>query len=91
MLFRSGQVSCTVLIDGEMVETVTASYRSKVSEDEVRFSAAERANAKVKAESVNIDKMVVGSDGEEAEAEIVEAEEETAAPEDIEDIDEDML
>ena len=50
-----GKVSCVVLVDGTELVKVTASYRSKVSEDEVRFTAAERANAKVNATDGSVD------------------------------------
>lgn len=53
-----GNVSCSVLIDKEIMVTVTASYRSKVSEDEVRFTAAERANALVNAENVDLNSVL---------------------------------
>lgn len=52
---KKGRVSCAVVIDGEQVVKVDASYRTKVSEDEVRFTAAERANAMVRAQGVNVD------------------------------------
>ena len=40
---EKGKVSCRVLIDKKELLTVTRPYRSKVSEDEVRFTAAEEA------------------------------------------------
>ena len=42
-----GNVTCTVRIDGEEVVQVTQAYRSRASQDEVRFAAAEQALMKV--------------------------------------------
>ena len=50
-----GGVSCAVLVDGGGLVKAETKYRSRVSQDEVRFRAAEMANAKVSAQSVSID------------------------------------
>ena len=61
-----GKVSCRVLVDGKELLTVTRTYRSKVSEDEVRFTAAEEANRMVLAGNINFDRIEeVESDDEE--------------------------
>ncbi|EIW59400.1 P-loop containing nucleoside triphosphate hydrolase protein [Trametes versicolor FP-101664 SS1] len=52
---EKGQVKCAVLMDEEELLHVTASYRSRVSEDEVRFTAAERAIKKLQVMGVEVD------------------------------------
>ncbi|RDX50374.1 P-loop containing nucleoside triphosphate hydrolase protein [Lentinus brumalis] len=77
-----GKVSCVVLVDEKELVKVTASYRSKVSEDEVRFTAAERANAKVNANDVSVDDISSDMEDEDAPEDDIAEEEET--PEDDE-------
>ncbi|KAI0324399.1 P-loop containing nucleoside triphosphate hydrolase protein [Cubamyces sp. BRFM 1775] len=52
---EKGQIKCVVLIDEEKLLEVSASYRSRVSEDEVRFTAAERAMKKLKVEDISVE------------------------------------
>ncbi|RPD62688.1 P-loop containing nucleoside triphosphate hydrolase protein [Lentinus tigrinus ALCF2SS1-7] len=66
---EKGKVSCVVLLDQKALVKVTASYRSKVSEDEVRFTAAERANAKVNAQDVSLDEVITDVEDVVAEGE----------------------
>ena len=62
---EQGNVTCTVCIDEKELLQVTAPYRSKVSEDEVRFKAAEKALAQVRAETMEVDKDEIDTDDEE--------------------------
>ncbi|OSD07473.1 P-loop containing nucleoside triphosphate hydrolase protein [Trametes coccinea BRFM310] len=52
---ENGQVKCAVLIDEEQLLEVSASYRSRVSEDEVRFTAAERAMQQLSVTDVDME------------------------------------
>ncbi|KAI0662184.1 P-loop containing nucleoside triphosphate hydrolase protein [Cubamyces menziesii] len=61
---EKGQVKCTVFVDEEKLLEVSASYRSRVSEDEVRFTAAERAMKKLKVTDIAVEDMVVGVEDE---------------------------
>ncbi len=54
---EKGKVSCRVLIDAKELLTVTRPYRSKVSEDEVRFTAAEETNRIVLSGDFDVDKV----------------------------------
>ncbi|TBU27162.1 P-loop containing nucleoside triphosphate hydrolase protein [Dichomitus squalens] len=71
---EKGDVTCAVYIDEKELLQVTAPYRSKVSEDEVRFKAAEKALAQVRAENMDIDKDVFDGDDEEVEAMVADTE-----------------
>ncbi|KAI8994244.1 P-loop containing nucleoside triphosphate hydrolase protein [Trametes punicea] len=51
----NGNVKCAVLIDEEELLEVSASYRSRVSEDEVRFTAAEQAIRKLKVRDADVE------------------------------------
>ena len=64
---EKGQVSCAILVDGEELVKVETSYRSKISQDEVRFRAAEEANRKVNAQSLSVDDAIPPA-GEQDEA-----------------------
>ncbi|EPS97555.1 hypothetical protein FOMPIDRAFT_1166449 [Fomitopsis schrenkii] len=44
----NGNVSCTVRIDGEAIATVEEVYRSRASQEQVRFAAAEQAIKKLR-------------------------------------------
>ncbi|KAI0632375.1 P-loop containing nucleoside triphosphate hydrolase protein [Trametes polyzona] len=66
---KKGNVKCSVLLDEEEVVSVTTSYRSRVSEDEVRFTAAEQAIQKLQVLKDPEDTVPIDDD---------EAEEETA-------------
>lgn len=69
---EKGMVRCKVLIDEKELLTVTRTYRSKVSEDEVRFTAAEEANKMVLAGDINFGKVKEDqSDDEEDEVEAI--------------------
>ncbi|KAH9933177.1 P-loop containing nucleoside triphosphate hydrolase protein [Epithele typhae] len=57
-----GKVSCSVKVDGEEVIREETSYRSKISQDEVRFRAAERANAVVNAQDITVDDAFLSDD-----------------------------
>ncbi|PIL22783.1 Dicer [Ganoderma sinense ZZ0214-1] len=69
---EKGKVCCRVLIDEKELVKVTRTYRSKVSEDEVRFTAAEEANKIVVARNIDLDKVEeVQSDDEEDQVEAI--------------------
>ncbi|KAI1794925.1 P-loop containing nucleoside triphosphate hydrolase protein [Ganoderma leucocontextum] len=69
---EKGKVSCKVLIDEKEMLTVTRTYRSKVSEDEVRFTAAEEANRMVLAGDIDFDQVEeIQSDDEEDQVEAI--------------------
>ncbi|KAI0373696.1 P-loop containing nucleoside triphosphate hydrolase protein [Pilatotrama ljubarskyi] len=55
---EKGKVKCTVLLDEEELLDVSTSYRSRVSEDEVRFTAAERAIKKLEVMDVDPDDII---------------------------------
>ncbi|KAH9889955.1 P-loop containing nucleoside triphosphate hydrolase protein [Cubamyces lactineus] len=56
---EKGQVKCVVLVDEEKLLEVSASYRSRVSEDEVRFTAAERAMKKLEVRDIAVEDTVM--------------------------------
>lgn len=79
---EKGNVSCAVFADGEELVKVEASYRSKISQDEVRFRAAEEANRKVRAQNVTIDGTVQTEDrGRDVSEEVPEVDEDTSEAE----------
>ncbi|KAI0771225.1 P-loop containing nucleoside triphosphate hydrolase protein [Trametes elegans] len=62
---EKGQVKCTVVMDKEELLSVSASYRSRVSEDEVRFTAAERAIRMLRVIDVDVDDVMPDDEDEE--------------------------
>ncbi|KAI0667772.1 P-loop containing nucleoside triphosphate hydrolase protein [Trametes maxima] len=59
---EKGKVKCTVLMDEEELLHVQASYRSRVSEDEVRFTAAEQAIRKLQVLDIDPDDTIPAED-----------------------------
>ncbi|KAI0647805.1 P-loop containing nucleoside triphosphate hydrolase protein [Trametes meyenii] len=59
---EKGKVKCTVLMDEEELLHVETSYRSRVSEDEVRFTAAERAIKKLQVLDIDPDDTIPAED-----------------------------
>ncbi|KAI0357487.1 P-loop containing nucleoside triphosphate hydrolase protein [Trametes cingulata] len=67
---EKGKVKCTVLMDEDELLEVTTSYRSRVSEDEVRFTAAERAIKQLQVMDVDPDETIpMEEEGAEEESE----------------------
>ncbi|KAH9851493.1 P-loop containing nucleoside triphosphate hydrolase protein [Lenzites betulinus] len=68
-----GKVKCTVFMDEEELLSVTATYRSRVSEDEVRFTAAEQAIRKLEVLGVDMDEVKLVDEDQEEQVELGDA------------------